>query len=516
MALDTNILSPTGTYAGVNSNNQLLVALPTNPSQAGYTNISYNANAMSSATALTTGSGIKNSFITEDGQLYVAPQYTIFTAEFNTVSTAWSYKWNTTATTMAKAVQTNGFMRLNSGLSVTTGQGISIYTARAFTIEEGSEHRIKIHAKHQNAGVAAKQMDLGLGYYQFAGGQANPMNEFIGFRWNTSGNFQAVVETSQGTAPLSNAESLNGGVPLNDGQDRLYEIVLQPFYVEFWIDGVFYTRIAKQTGSYSVLKGVSLPIIARVFNSGTPSAAPTLDIGSVQVSKLSADNVPFATLQAGMSKSTIYAQTDLVVSPTNPHLMPSPISGTAPTAQTPTNIASALLGTAVTSMGGFYRATLTSVSATTHSNYILTAYLNPIFPTAAGVATNSRNLVITGIHISPMIVTTTLAGGGFTAICFAAVGSTAISLATAEADGTADRNTKSPRIIPLGLVLSLPATAAAGTISTDVGNHDFQFVTPLVVHPGEFIHVGFRTITVAAAVTAGVADGAVYINGYWE
>lgn len=514
MALDINILSTTGNYANVNANNQLLVALPTNPSQAGYTNITYNANAMTAAYALTTGSGIKNNFITEDGQFYVAPQYTIFASEFNSTGTAWAYKWNTNATTMTKGVQTNGFMRLNASSITAAATGISIYTCRTFTMEEGTEQRIKIHARHANATATNKQMELGLGYYAFGIGQAAAMNEFIGFRWNSSGNFQAVVETSQGTTAQSQEVVLNGGVPLSDNQARLYEIVLQPSYVEFWIDGIFYTRITKQTAAYSVLKGVSLPIIARVFNIGTASQAAQLDIGTVQVSRLSADNVPFATLQAGMGKSSYYPQTDLVVSPAQTHLVPA--SGTAPTATVANNIQSALGGTVVTSMGGFYRATLTGVSATAHTNIIISAYLNPAIPTSAGVAINTRNFYITGIQISPMIVTTALTGGGFTAIWFAAIGSTNISLATTDTDGTTSPATKAPRYIPLNLVHSLPATAAVATIATPTGDGNITFPTPLVLNPGEIIHVGFRTITVAAAVTAGAADGAISINGYWE
>lgn len=513
MALDTSILSPTGNYANVNANNQLLVALPTNAAQAGYTGITFNANAMTSAYGLSGSSGIKNNFITEDGQFYVAPQYTIFTSDFNTVSTAWQNRWNTSAATMTKVVQTNGFMRLNAGASTTTGQGIAIYTFRTFTLEEGSEMRVKIYAKHNNASATNKQMDLGLGYYVLAtAGVAGVSTEFIGFRWN-SGAFQAVVETSTGATTIPQTVQLNGNIPLSDNVVRLYEIVLQPFYVEFWIDGVYQARITKDPGAYGILKGISLPIFARVFNSGTASAAGQLDIGSVQVSKLSADNQPFPSLQSGMGKSSYYAQSDLVASPTATHLVPA--SGTAPTAQIANNTQSALLATAATSMGGFYRATLTGITATAHTNIIVTAYQNPAVASTAAVATNSRNFFITGINISPMIVTTALTGGGYTAIWFAAIGSTAISLATTDADGTTAAGTKAPRYVPLNLVMSLPAVAAANTVTTDVGDHFFEFPTPLVVHPGEFIHVGFRTIT-AAAITAGAADGAVSINGYWE
>jgi hypothetical protein len=70
--------------------------------------------------------------------------------------------------------------------------------------------------------------------------------------------------------------------------------------------------------------------------------------------------------------------------------------------------------------------------------------------------------------------------------------------------------------VPLSLVSTLAATAALGVVSTDVGDHQFVFPTPLVVHPGEFISIGMRTIAVTAAVTAGSADCMIGVNGYWE
>lgn len=107
-------------------------------------------------------------------------------------------------------------------------------------------------------------------------------------------------------------------------------------------------------------------------------------------------------------------------------------------------------------------------------------------------------------------------GGGFTALWFAAIGQTATSLATTDADGTTAVAQKAPRYIPLTLSSTLGATAALGTVSTEVGDHTWTFATPQVVHPGEFIAVGFRTIAVTAAVTAGSADAMIGINGYWD
>lgn len=115
-----------------------------------------------------------------------------------------------------------------------------------------------------------------------------------------------------------------------------------------------------------------------------------------------------------------------------------------------------------------------------------------------------------------MIITAALTGGGFTALWFAALGHTAVSLATTDADGTTAVAQKAPRFFPLTLCQTYAAAAALGAISTDIGDHTYTFQTPLVVHPGEFFALGFRTIAVTAAITAGSADCFIGVNGYWD
>lgn len=495
--------SSTAGKANVDANYNLNVTLPTTASQAGYAQITYLA---------ASGVPVKNLEISEDNAMYTAEARQVMDLDFNSASTAWSGKIGTNATTMTKAVQ-NGFMRLNNSAITTTTTGISIYTNRVITLEAGYDYIYRAQVRHSNATATNKQCDIGMGYYLFAAGQANAMNEFIGFRWTTTGGLQAVVETSQGGAPTVQATNINSNVPFSDAVSREYKMIISDTEVEFYVDEVFQTRITKDPASFGLLKGSTLPCIARVFNSGVASAAATFDLGFISVMKVGADDaMPHAYRMAAMDKSSYYFQPDITTGTTATHLYPA--SGTAPTAAVGSNTASAANNTAV--MGGLIRNTLTGVTATLSTNVLWTSYQNPANPTAAGVATNARNFYVTGISVSPMIVTTALTGGGFTAVWFAAHGHTAISLATADADGTTAVAQKAPRIVPLPRVSTLGATAALATVSTDVGDHQFKFETPLVIHPGEFISVGMRTVAVTAAVTAGTADCNIMINGYWD
>lgn len=494
-------LSSTSGEFKTDGNDNARVNLPTTATQSGFSRLTY-----------LPGSGLsKDAIVSEEGGLYVAPSSVICDIKFNSTSTAWHTKIGTNATTLTKGV-TNGFMVLNSAAATTTTTGISIYSWQNFTIEEGRELRVKIYAKHLNATATNKQFDLGLGYYAFAAGQAAAMNEFIGFRWTTTAGFQAVLETSQGGAPTSQTTNLNGNVPLSDNIVREYELCITGSSVEYWIDGTYYARIARDPGSWGTLKSISLPFIARVFNSGAASAGATLSVGSVTVIERMNLNRPYPLIQAVQRKSTLHWQPDLTTATTIPHQWPA--SGTAPTANVGSNTASAANSTAI--LGGLIANTLTGVTVTLSTNILWTAYQNVAVPTAAGVATNARNLVVTGLSISPMVVTAALTGGGFTAIWFVGVGASAVSLATADADGTTAVAQTAPRIMPLNLTQTLAAAAALGAVSTDVGDHSYTFETPLVVPPGQFLSIGFRTIAVTAAVTVGAATAAIGVRGFWE
>lgn len=490
------------TVADVDSNKNLQVNLPTSANQAGFAQITYRPGSTLAKTA----------HVTYDGLLYSGETRQILQLDFNSASTSWGAKVGTNATTMTKAV-TNGAMRLNASAITTTTTGIAIYSVRSMMVETGYEYRVQINVRHNNAVATNKQADIGLGYYAFAAGQAAAMNEFIGFRWTTTGGLLGVVETSQGGAPTSQTVDINGNAPFSDGVFRTYELVFSEERVEFWLNGVYQDKIDKPTGSWGILKGASLPFVARVFNSGAASAAATFDIGYVSLVKVGPDDgQSHPARMAAMGKSSYYWQPDLTTGTTDPHLFPA--SGTAPTAAVGSNTATAANNVAV--MGGIIRNTLTGVTATLSTNVLWVGWQNPAVPTVAGVATNARNFYVTSITLSPMVVTTALTGGGFTAAWFAAIGNTAVSLATTNADGTTAVAQKAPRFVPLSLVSTLAAAAALGTVATDVGDHQWQFQTPLVVHPGEFLSIGMRTIAVTAAVTAGSADCMIGVNGYWD
>jgi hypothetical protein len=428
MALDSIINGASGNKAVVDANGNLAINLPTTISQAGAAQTSY---------TLTSGQG-RLGRVTEEGEQYVGQSQLLFFSGFNNppATTPMSAHWGCQATTLAMASQA-GFLRLNSGAVTTANSGIAIQSWRQFSMEDGAGLRIKFKLRHNNGAVANKQAEIGFGSYAIAANQAGSTNEFIGFRWNTSGALQGVLEYSTGSTPTSLTVNINGGVPLSDNVSREYEVVITDNIVEFWINNVYQAQIVYGVDSPGLIKASGYPVMIRLFNSGSsPSLAPVFDIGDVAVLRIGPGvDIPHPIRQVLAGRHAIYNQPGLTA--TDGQTASVPASGTAPTAGTPSNTTAN-----VTGLGGFIRFNGSAIVATAHTNLIMTDYTNPAYPIVAGAGNDVRNLIITDILISPMIVTTVLAGGGFTGQWFVAIGHSAASLATTTANGTTALATK--------------------------------------------------------------------------
>lgn len=492
MALDTVI---GGSNLDVNGN--IKTNLPLAPLQAGSVQNSYTRD---SSTARITR-------VTEEGEMYGATGRLMFYADFNG-ATLLNNQFNTQATTLT-AVLTNGFVKLNGGLVTTLNTGVAINSARTFSIEDGQALRIKKKIRSTGGSLINKQFDSGIGMYAVAANQAGAMVEFAGFRWTLTGGLIGVVAQTLGAAATEVTVNINGGVPLSDNVTRTYEIVVTTNVVEFWIDGVYQAQIARQADAPCILKGSGYPLLDRLYFTTAPVSAPSFDVGEMSVTKIGPEaDLPIAYRQALMGRHSAYAQSGLTGTTGNTAVAVA--NAAAITATVGSNTAAASTG-----LGGYFACTATNMGVALN-NVIMNAYQNPAIPIAAGAATNGRNLVITGIRISPLVVTTLLAGGGCVANWWVSVGNTAVSQATTDASGTTALGSKSPRIIPLSVLDTLAANAAVGTVATRVGDSYYPLETPLVVHPGEFISVGVKILQATAAITAGVVTGAVGFGGYWD
>lgn len=495
-------LSGTSGELKTDGNDNAMVNLPTTATQAGFARIAYKRDA----------SVAREANISEEGGLETRQGRLLFHTNFNGAAAGAliNNQYNQQATTITIALNA-GFLRFNNGAITTINTGASINSWRVFQIEAKSTLALSAHIRHTNGAVANKMFEFGFGYYDVAANQAAAMNEFIGFRWTNAGALLGVLEYSAGGAPTTNTVNINGGVPYADSTARRYEVQVSQEQVEFWVDGVFQDSIARQANAPGICKASGYFIIARQMHTGSlPPAAPVFDIANVNVARYGYEaDIPISHRQASMGRHSNQGQAGSTATNGNTALIQA--SGTAPTGTTGSNVA-----TTITGLGGWYGLNAAAITATAHSNIILSTYQNAIVPEAAGAALDGRNLVITDIFLTPMVVSTVLVGGGATWAWFIAVGSTALSLATTDAAGGAAVGTASPRVMPLAAFDTGAAAAAVGTVMTRTGDSSFSLQTPLVVEPGRFVHIGIRTIYVAAAYSSGVLGGGIGVSGYWD
>lgn len=479
------------------------VNLPENPLEAGHTQIAFNRGGGAASRVLR---------VTNEGEARIAHTTRLFDCDFNgaTAGVLVNNQFNLNATTTTVLLN-GGFLRFNNGAITTISTGAAIVSWRTFVLRDMMSLKLSGIIRHTQGDVANKRAEFGFGYYDVAAGQAADTNEFAGFRWTDTGGLVGVLAYSTGGTPTQITVNINGGVPYSDNVARAYEVVLDEGGVSFWVDGIFVGSIAAQPDAAGAFKSATYPVMMRLANlASAPAFAPIFDLGSCAVSSIGpAADEDRNVLQMAMGRSAGRAQAG--VQGANGSNGSFPASGTAPTATAGSNTA-----TAMTGLGGYGRCTLTGVTAPVHNEIILAAYQNPVVPEALGAAINARPLVITDLFLSPLMVSVLLAGGGFTAEWFLAYGSTAVALTTADANGATTPGTKSPTRIPLPILETLTANAAAGVIATRVGEGGhIALASPIVLLPGEFIQFGLRTLFVTAAVTAGAVDYGIGVHGYW-
>jgi hypothetical protein len=129
------------------------------------------------------------------------------------------------------------------------------------------------------------------------------------------------------------------------------------------------------------------------------------------------------------------------------------------------------------------------------------------FPVAAAGGGN-RNLVIRGVRIETFNMGAASATTPTLLQWALGIGSTAVSLATADSNTA---GTRSPRRVPLG-IQSMPVGTPIGGALTPI---DVNLDAPLYVAAGTFAHVILR-IPVATATASQIIRGLVMINGYFE
>lgn len=500
MALDSNIRgSVSGNGAEVTASNKLLVELETDAATypgrvGGVRSFSENDTGYVLGTAT-----LMSPEVDSDFRLRTAADILLDDETFNyTAQNTGKHTYANTTLTFAWAA---GNLTTNSGNITTTTTGAAVGSYAMFPVLGTQTLACDVEASFNAQPTTNTTIDFGL----FLRGAANPYAPTDGaFFRLTSAGLQGVANYNGTETNTGIFKAVAGGANWTYDNNRKYQFIvyITTRSVQFWIndDGNInlYGEINTPPGQGTPCMASALPFSVRhAIVGGAAGANISLQVARYNVRTGGAtttttmgelSNRMFGGYQ-GLSGGTMGGLTVYT-------------NSTNPTAAVPSN--TALTANLPNGLGGQAWETFTTGLAL-NTDGILMSYQVP----AGTVNVQGKRLKISGIKMTSF-VQTAITGGPFVNTFALAFGHTAVSLATTEA-----ATTKKPRIVLLPeLTQSVPASAAAGTMTSQPGSATCLFNDPIYVNPGEF--VAFTVKHIGTAATAGVLGYNIQYTYSWE
>ena len=423
--------------------------------------------------------------VSEDESLAIGLSTPLFDYSFNGTAQdtgVWSYVFNTMTIT-----QGGGFLLLNANSTSTTATGCYMQSKRHFQLTGNGGLHLEAVGQITGAPQAGEVFLAGLGIP--AAANAAPADG-VWFQLTSAGLIGTL--SYNGTIVQTGVLLLASAITVN--ANAKYTLIVNDRVVEFWVSGSFLGEIGVPAGNGMPFLTDALPQFLQYYNSGTVSGTNM----QVKVAGCHADQIdsdlgkPYPHIQAskGLSRQGMQGGTMGALSFFT--------NSTNPTTAAPSNT-SLVANLPNLPQGGMGLATLWNLAST---DMILHSAQNPV----GSVNQTPRTMYITGCRISAIAFTaawTAPAAGGHAIAFSIAHNHTAASLATAETASFANNSTKSPRRTFLGIMTWATGAAVIGTPS-DRGDIQITFLTPIVVHPGEFIATVARMLNGAATATGGL------------
>jgi hypothetical protein len=463
--------------ATVDTNKNLKVITPQDPETSGIINISGEVHDGSVGLAkLARQMDITPDFRQRVGIDSVLHQDNFNHATFNTSV----YQGNTSTMTIVVA---SNVLSLNDGASVLSGAVARVNTYRSFPLYGTFPVYVECWAKWSLAPQNNNITEFGLGY---ATTTTTP-TDGVYFKMNSSGILQGVVN-------YGGVETVATGTMPIVAANQVYHllIVIQNDRAEFWVDGFLYASADRAASATGLVQALTLPLLIRHQNSNTTTGAQKFQVSSISISNGDINtNKPVAHIQAMQGLGGY-----LVPHGTTAGFTQNYVNSTVPASATLSNTAAGY-----TTLGGQFQF---AAVAGAETDYALFGYQVP-----TGSATiPARNFVITGVRIFTYNTVVAVATTPTIMQWCLGVGSTAVSLATAD---SATTGTRAPRRFALG-VQSFIVGAAVGQLAEPI---DEEYAAPLLAEPGTFIHLILR-MPVGTATATEVFRGIASISGYWE
>lgn len=458
-----------GNGVEVDTNNQLKVVTPTNPSLAGFA-------AIAGRTERSTGTPRVNpGYVTEGGRLAMSPVSLLWDDSFNVtaVNTA-AYRAPVTTQTVTFS---GGFATLNGSAVTTINTNSAIQSWHTFPLFSKSELHCAIAALLTQAPQANAVTEWGLFSATLPGAAAPTDGVF--FRMNAAGELRGVVN-SNGTETQTAAITAPAASVVHE-----WLIVTQANATLFLVDGVIVGVVERLTDTPALgapFLTAAVPFTARHYiGASAPALATQLRISDVSISMIGIDpDREWQTIKASMGHHAYQGQNGGTMGSTALYA-----NSANPTAAVPTNTTAAL----GTGLGGQFWMTSSLALGT---DGIISSYQNP----AGGVLQTPRVLLVYGVTIDATSQSG-LSGGPYALAMSLAFGHTNVSLATAES-----ATAKAPRRVALGKGAVTASQAAATKIAGFPMTQ--QFRVPIPVYPGEFLQVVAKPETGGTVGAGGV------------
>lgn len=406
----------------------------------------------------------------------------LFDEEFqgSAVNTA---QFNTNVTTMTVAVA-NGVITLNNGGDTANGTVARVQSYAHFAMAGAFPTYFDCVFKLDAVLQTNNKVEIGLG---FASGTTAPTDGLM-LRLTDGSTMEFV--TVNNSVETKQTLQVPDGFTLAAGEFYRLQIVSTHDQAECYLNNALVAYIPRPRTTNLITRSSAWPVLFRIWNTGSVGTAQKLHVSNVAVT------------QGDVNQSKLWSHTASRAGFTALQGQTAGTMGsTANYANSATPASASLSNTAAgyTTLGGKWQFAAVATAAT---DFALFGFQVPVgSATAPGLT-----LHVTGVHISTVNTGAAVATTATILEWGLGFGATAVSLATAEAAAA-----KAPRRIALGMQ-GFIVGAAIGATAPDVVR---QFVTPVVVNPGEFLHVILQ-VPLGTATASEVFRGTVAIEGYWD
>jgi hypothetical protein len=472
----------TSDKVAVNTDNEMAVALNRDPELSGFTVLACEQDDGSV-------SGTRHTVqldATDDYAVRVAEETLLFDEAFQ--GSALNINTFSAANSTATIAVSGGYLSINSGNSVTTGQYVNVRTNRSFSMPLAQTMYFSSRARLISGTQANKVIEFGFGYP----GTTGDPSDGVFFRATASGEFRCVVNNNGSEITSDPIVSVGGSPDPLDG--FMHNFVIQYHYknILFWIDDVLVWSTLAPTSGVGHSRINTLPVFYHFDNRGTPSVASRLEVASCAVQGSGSSFLsPPADILTGMGLMGLQGTTG------------NTLTSNANYANTAAPASATLSNTAAgyTTLGGQFQF---AAVAGAETDYALFAFTPP----AGSVTTVGKTLVVTGIDISCWNMGAASATTPTLLQWAIGVGATGVSLNLTEAQIPTVVNA---RRMPLG-AMSLPVGAAIGTMFDR--NLHIDLDTGLAIPGGRVFHIILK-IPVGTATASQIIRGVVGVRSYW-